>query len=160
MQKLTLRISALTALFLVTAAGWGLSVDSHSLAAPPRDDHGAGNAVEPSPHEFMEYVFQPTYRRLKKSIAADEADWGAIKSDSLILAEGGNLLLLRGPEKDRDSWIELAQQVRKTGGDLYHAAKKKDVAHSVQTADRKLQRLPPEVRSWGTHSEAVTRLSR
>jgi hypothetical protein len=48
--------------------------------------------VDKSMHEFMEYYFQPTYRRLKPSVAATAAanpSWGAIKSDALILAEGG-----------------------------------------------------------------------
>ena len=40
--------------------------------------------VEDSMHEFMEYVFQPTYPRLKHSMMAVPADnkgWKAIKSD-------------------------------------------------------------------------------
>jgi hypothetical protein len=85
--------------------------------------------VEPSMHEFMEYEFQPTYLRLKAQMAAQPADnqaWKAIKSDSLILAEGGNLLLSRLPEKDAQAWQELSVQVRSLGGELYKAAKKKD----------------------------------
>lgn len=89
--------------------------------------------VEEDMHEFMEYVFQPTYKRLKASMAATEKDngtWKNIKSDSLILAEGGNLLLIRGPESDEKDWNKHATTVRDFGGQLYRAAKKKDDAES------------------------------
>jgi hypothetical protein len=65
--------------------------------------------VDRSMHEFMEYFFQPSYQRLKPVMAAApsaNAGWKAIKSDSLILAEGGNLLLLRTPLRDPAKWNE------------------------------------------------------
>ncbi len=96
-------------------------------------------AVEEDPHEFMEYVFQPTYKSLKTAMAKskdaetkDDATWKSIKSGSLILAEGGNLLLLRGPQDERAKWIEHATAVRRIGGELYQAAKKKDADKSQQ----------------------------
>jgi hypothetical protein len=92
--------------------------------------------VEDDMHEFMEYVFQPTYLRLKASMKDEPQDnnaWKAIKSDSLILAEGGNLLLIRLPDdKDEaDTWKEHAVSVREFGGQLYRTAKKKDYEASV-----------------------------
>ena len=92
-------------------------------------------AVEPDMHEFMEYYFQPTYLRLKAQMAAEPTNnqgWKAVKSDALILAEGGNLLLIRQPEKDAQSWQELSIQVRGLGGELYQAAKKKDYKSAQQ----------------------------
>ncbi len=82
-------------------------------------------------HEFMEYVFEPPYKRLKASLATapaadDRAAWKGIKSDSLILAEAGNLLLGRPPEKDAAEWNTHSIKVRDTGALLYAAAKKKD----------------------------------
>jgi hypothetical protein len=84
--------------------------------------------VDKSMHEFMEYYFQPTYRRLRPSMATPAANpgWGAIKSDALILAEGGNLLLLRTPLRDPARWNEYSVAVRDSAGQLYKAAKKKD----------------------------------
>lgn len=85
--------------------------------------------VDKDMHEFMEYVFQPTYKRLKQAMAAEPADksiWKGIKSDSLILAEGGNLLLLRKPQEDAASWDELSSSMRESGSLLYQSAKKKD----------------------------------
>ena len=98
-------------------------------AAQPATARAQPQPVEPSMHEFMEYVFQPTYKRLKSSMASEPADnnsWKAIKADSLTLAEATNLLLARLPEKDGDSWSELSIAVRDAGSGLYQAAKKKD----------------------------------
>lgn len=94
-----------------------------------------GVPVEPDMHEFMEYVFQPTYRRLKKTLASDPDSnqiWKAIKSDSLILAEGGNLLLLHKPENNREDGDQHSIQVRQFGGQLYKAAKAKDYQTSKE----------------------------
>lgn len=85
--------------------------------------------VETNMHEFMEYYHQPTYRRLKVAMASeptDKAGWKAIKSDSLILAEGSNLLLSRVPEKDGDDWIAHSNATRGLGAELYAAARKRD----------------------------------
>lgn len=93
----------------------------------------AGNGevvpVEDSMHEFMEYVFQPTYLRLKQSMAAAPADnkgWKAIKSDSLILAESCNLLYSRTPEEHGEDWTKHATNSKAHGAALYGAAKAKD----------------------------------
>ena len=93
--------------------------------------NGTLKPVEKSMHEFMEYVFQPTYRRLKVSMATEPADkkgWKAIKADSLVLAESCNLLLIRIPKEDGKAWAGYAQSTRELGGKLYHAARKKDYA--------------------------------
>ncbi|QDT90197.1 cytochrome c [Gimesia algae] len=98
-------------------------------AEPANEKKDTGEPVEPDMHEFMEYVFQPTYKRLKRAMAAEPADrnaWKTIKTDSLILAEGGNLLLLHDPGKNRTEWDAHSVQVRKAGGQLYKSAKAKD----------------------------------
>ncbi|HQX54003.1 MAG TPA: hypothetical protein PLY87_17490 [Planctomycetaceae bacterium] len=85
--------------------------------------------VEDSMHEFMEYVFQPTYLRLKASMAAAPADnkgWKAIKSDSLILAESCNLLFARKPDEHAEDWVKHAIASKSSGAELYKAAKAKE----------------------------------
>jgi hypothetical protein len=87
--------------------------------------------VEESMHEFMEYVFQPTYIRLKKSMAAapeDNAGWKGIKSDSLILAESCNLLYGRKPAEHGEDWVKHAAASKAGGAALYKAARAKDFA--------------------------------
>lgn len=97
------------------------------------DDKGPSKAApRPVPvnmHDFMEGVFQSPYKRLKAAMAAepkDAAGWRAIRSDALILAEGGNLLLLRLPKKDADLWIKSSVDSRDSGADLVKAARAKD----------------------------------
>lgn len=85
--------------------------------------------VEDSMHEFMEYVFQPTYRRLKSSMATapvDNKGWIAVKSDSLILAESCNLLFGRKPDEHGEDWVKHATASKMYGAELYKAAKEKN----------------------------------
>ena len=87
--------------------------------------------VEKSMHEFMEYYFEPTYLRLKGAMNAkekDKATWKTIKADSLVLAEGANLLLARLPDKDAEAWANYAFAVREAAGQLYQGGRKKDEA--------------------------------
>lgn len=117
-------------LISVIAVGW-LRSQSHSThaAAPPAGVPDVTEPVEPDMHEFMEYVFQPTFRRLKESMAGTPADnqaWKSIKADSLILAEGGNLLLMRPADDDAADWVHHSVEVRSEGGQLYRAAKSKN----------------------------------
>lgn len=91
-------------------------------------------AVEDDVHEFMEYAFEPFFHALKSSLATapkDNKGWKVVKANALILAENGNLLMLRAPEEEAGAWNELAAQLRDEGGKLYRAAKKRDykVAH-------------------------------
>jgi hypothetical protein len=87
--------------------------------------------VDVNMHDFMEGIFQGTYRRLKPAMAAEPTDrqvWKTIRSESLILAEGGNLLLVRKPEKEVGKWVEFSVAVRESGAQLYKAAQLKDFA--------------------------------
>ena len=85
-------------------------------------------------HEFMEYVFQPAYLRLKQAMAtapADNKGWKALKSDSLILAESCNLLFDRAPDEKAADWKAHAKAAREKGGQLYSAAKAKSFAFAA-----------------------------
>ena len=106
-----------------------LLVFSQFLLAADGGEDPKPKVVESSMHEFMEYVFQPTYKRLRTSMKnepADKAAWKAIKSDSLVLAESTNLLMLRSPEEKAELWNQIAAQTRSEGGKLYKAAGAKD----------------------------------
>ena len=87
--------------------------------------------VEADPHHFMEYINQPTFLRLKQAMRSepnDEKGWKSITSDALILAEAGNLLLMRPPQEEAADWSRHAIAVRQTGSEIYHAAEKKEFA--------------------------------
>ncbi|MGB7344723.1 MAG: hypothetical protein WBD20_10940 [Pirellulaceae bacterium] len=128
----------------IFALGFAFIATCHFLTATtdaddkhePKSDVGHTAIVEDSMHEFMEYVFQPTYKRLKVSMAsqpADNAGWKAIKSDSLILAESCNLLFARAPEENVDDWNKHSVDSREAGAKLYKAAgaKQFDAASSA-----------------------------
>jgi hypothetical protein len=92
-------------------------------------------------HDLMESVFQSPYRRLKASLAAEPKDalaWKAVRSDALILAEGGNLLLLRKPEKDGDEWTKHSTASRDAGAAMFKAAKDKDFAATKKAYEKML----------------------
>lgn len=85
--------------------------------------------VEEDMHEFMEYVFQPTYKRLKVVMSKapeDNAAWKAIKADSLSLAEAANLIIMRPPAEDVEDWNKHSIAVRNHGKEFYTAARGKD----------------------------------
>lgn len=86
-------------------------------------------------HHFMEYVFEPNYKRLKASLATEPTDkqaWKAVKGDALTLAEGANLLLLRLPDEDAEDWKLMAVEVRGHGAALFQAARKPDYSAAQQ----------------------------
>ena len=123
-----IRYTFFATVFLLTA-GWFWFGSMTVRAAPVGDSKAAAAPVESDMHEFMEYVFQPTFKRLRPLMGAAPVDnqaWKSIKADSLILAEGGNLLLIRQPEDDATDWVKHSVQVRDFGGQLYRAAKAKD----------------------------------
>lgn len=128
---MTLRpcVRSFAALLLLVAAGWVCSEGMSLKAAHAAGDQDAAEPVESDMHEFMEYVFQPTFKRLKPVMAAEPTDnqgWKAMKSDSLILAESGNLLLMRPSQDDAADWMKHSVHVRDFGGQLYRAAQAKD----------------------------------
>jgi hypothetical protein len=94
-------------------------------------------------HDFMEAVFQGSYRRLKTAIASaprDNAGWKAIRTDAVVLAEGCNLVLLRTPKKDGDKWNEITLTVRDSGAELVKASKARDYATARKSYELMIDR--------------------
>ena len=95
------------------------------------DAKPADNDIQPVDddiHHFMEYVFEPNYKRLKAALATEPVDkqaWKGIKGDALTLAECANLLMMRVPE-DGYMWKNMSMGVRGQGSQLYQAARKSD----------------------------------
>ena len=126
------RLSVLFILLSLVAVGSVMMTADFSVRA----NEARAVASEPQPvddsmHHFMEYVYEPAYKRLRTSMADEPADkqaWKGIKGDALTLAECANLLLSRAPDEDADTWRELSATVRGHGGDLYQAARQSDYA--------------------------------
>lgn len=104
--------------------------DSQAAAnnAPAAQAAAAPKPVETDMHEFMEYIYKPTYLRLRTALAKRprRTAWRNIKADVLVQAEGGNLLLIRAPKENAAEWNKLAVENRELGAKLYAAAKKRD----------------------------------
>ena len=118
-------------LFPLAMGAWGLAAPAEppAVRAEEKAPAAAQVPVDVNMHDFMEGVFQAPYRRLKTAMAAepkDAAAWKAVRSDALILAEGGNLLLLRKPAKDAEEWVKYSAASRDAGAELVKAAKAKD----------------------------------
>jgi mono/diheme cytochrome c family protein len=91
--------------------------------------------VDVTMHDFMEGAFQFPYRRLKELMATEPTAlpaWKAIRSDALILAEGGNLLLIRTPKEDGADWNRYSIESRDAGQAMIKAAKKKDFEKTTE----------------------------
>ena len=131
---------ALSAALLITllAGSWII------VPQPVRADDPAAAKVAPvetNMHEFMEYVFQPTFQRLKPAMDpshAAEPAWRTIKSDSLILAESSNLLLLHKTAKEPAKWSETSVAVRDAAAQLYKSARQRDFAASRKAYEQML----------------------
>ena len=103
-----------------------LDTSQSLLAAPPT---AGPQPVDESMHHFMEYVFEPNYKRLRTSLASEPKDkqaWKGIKGDALTLAEATNLLMTRGPKQNGYAWAPLSVAVRTRGSELYQAARMSD----------------------------------
>ena len=89
-----------------------------SISADEEGNAPRMKPVEDDVHEFMEYAFEPFFHALKESMAEAPKDgkaWKPVKANSLILAENGNLLMLRGPEENNAEWNKLAADLRDQG---------------------------------------------
>ena len=127
---------------ILVVLGWWSAESTSSKAASPENVQEAPAPVETDMHEFMEYVFQPTFMRLQPAMQnapADNQGWKIIKSESLVLAEGGNLLLIRPSEEDTAEWVEHSTQVRKFGGELYRAGHDKDFSKARKSYESMIE---------------------
>ena len=125
--------TTLSALLIATClclCTWVLATGDLPVRADAAKPAGASpHPVDDSMHHFMEYVFEPSYKRLKAGMAEttkDKKTWKAIKGDSLTLAECANLLLMRVPDENAREWRMRSVAVRAHGGELYQAARKSD----------------------------------
>jgi len=141
-KSVVMLLSLLTLLVCGLLATSVLPWQGEAIAQTPATPEASLAPVEKDMHEFMEYVFQPTYKRLKEAMKSEPQDkkgWLEVKSGSLILAEGGNLIMLRAPEENAKTWNELSVSVRDYGSKMYRAAHDKDFAAATQNYKNMLQ---------------------
>ena len=139
------RACFLTILLVLTSLGlYCLTMAPVNSPARADDTKAADNDIQPvddEMHHFMEYIFEPNYKRLKAALATEPADkqvWKGIKGDALTLAECANLLAMRVPE-DGYMWKDISLRVRGQGSQLYQAARKSDYASARKAYTSMLQ---------------------
>lgn len=84
---------------------------------------------------LMEGMLNANYRsvgKLLKNKPADRETWVFARGQAILIAESGNLLLLRPPKgTGRDSWMRLSMEMRSRAVALATAAAGKDHAKSL-----------------------------
>ena len=70
--------------------------------------------------------------KLLKEKPADAETWGFVRGQALLIAETGNLLLMRPPKNRpaQDAWMQRATELREAGAALAKSAGEKDYANS------------------------------
>jgi hypothetical protein len=80
---------------------------------------------------LMEGLAMPNYQSLEKFLKEKPADpetWAFARGQALLIAETGNLLLLRPPRNQgRDAWNQGAMDMRQAAGVLARQASKGDL---------------------------------
>ena len=126
------QVSRTSMLVVITigTCGWTLVTGNLSIAADDVTTTASQfQPIDDDMHHFMEYVFEPSYKRLQAAMAAEPSDkqaWKRIKGDALTLAECANLLAMRMPKEGGYGWKPFSLQVRGHGSQLYQAARKSD----------------------------------
>jgi len=83
---------------------------------------------------LMEGLLQANFRGLERNLRqrpADETAWVYARGQALLMAETGNLLLLRPPKSTgQDVWLEMAADLREKSTRLARSAAAKDLEQS------------------------------
>jgi hypothetical protein len=83
---------------------------------------------------LMEGLANSNYRSLNKLLKerpADNETWTFARGQALLLAETGNLLLLRPPRNSgRDTWMKLGMGMRSAAGEVARAVGARDYTRS------------------------------
>lgn len=92
---------------------------------------------------LMEGILHPNFRGLEKILRGaprDTETWTFARGQSLLIAETGNLLLLRPPrEKGQDAWVNRSVELRDSATRLARLVAEKDTVRArsglVEVAD-------------------------
>jgi hypothetical protein len=84
---------------------------------------------------LMEGLALPNYRAVEKHLQGkgpqDVDTWMFARGQALLIAETGNLLLLRPPRNEgRDTWMRRAMDMRQSAGDLARRLGNRELAGS------------------------------
>ena len=116
---------------VVLAAGMALpaGADDRKPVASPRLVSVAETKL------IMEGMTLPNYRGLEGQLQKKPADaegWTFVRGQSLLIAESGNLLMLRPPKNQgQDAWMRLATDLRERATDVARQAANRNYDKTV-----------------------------
>lgn len=65
---------------------------------------------------------------IERAPPRNDVEWNVVRSQALMLAESGNLLIMKGRARDQSNWIRDSKMLVNVGAAAYKAATAKDVA--------------------------------
>jgi len=80
--------------------------------------------------QLMVNIIYPTSDAIfyiDRAVPKNDVDWNAFKTQALMLAESGNLLMMPGRARDQGDWIKDSKLLVDVGAAAYKAAQAKDV---------------------------------
>jgi cytochrome c556 len=115
-------VAGLILAIVLPAIGW---TQQPARSTAPRLDPVAETKL------LMEGLAQPNFKSVDKLLKEEPADaeaWQFARGQSLLIAETGNLLMLRPPKSSsaEDVWMKRATDLRETATTLARAAAAKD----------------------------------
>jgi hypothetical protein len=130
LRRRGLLLGAAAVLLLPTAP----SAQQRQVAPPPRpaQTRPAGPRLEPMAETrlLMEGMADSNFRgieRLLQRKPADLASWRFLRGQALLIAETGNLLMIRPPHNSGETiWLQRASDMRSIAGQLARAAAASD----------------------------------
>lgn len=143
----------------VLALGAGLLLIGPAAPQSPQKERGrAAPKLEPVAETrlLMEGLNQSNFRgleRLLKERPADAETWAFARGQALLIAETGNLLLLRPPRRGQDAWMDRAAELREAATAVARSCGSRDyersraaLAQLAQTCNRCHQTFRVSVR--------------
>lgn len=73
--------------------------------------------------------------KLPSETPKDDKEWAVVQNNALILAESGNLLMMKGRSKDDGEWNKDAQLLVTAGAAAFKAANAKDADKLLDIGD-------------------------
>lgn len=120
----------------------GLAAVCLPLAGSSQPARPAAPRLEPVAETrlIMDGLANPNFKGVDRLLRAEPADadaWQIARGQALLLAETGNLLMLRPPKgPDAESaWISRATELREAAGKLARTAAARDLVRSRQALD-------------------------
>jgi hypothetical protein len=115
-----------------------LLVGAFMAAQQPEAQAPTAKAIG-SVKELMASVLTPTSDAvfyIATRVPENDVEWSALRTQTLILAESANLLMMPGRARDQDKWMKDAELLLKAGTAAFEAAKRKDVDALVELNEK------------------------